>query len=155
MHPQVGGHAVGDLEPDAVVVGFIGEDVDEPGGHHQAARVDVLAAGQGPIGVGDDGGDGSAVYSHVGGPVEARVGVDHPASGDGQVIGVVRWWWVGGVGQGGGCHGLAHLYGRGGGRPSGCGPGGGQRGRHLAQDRPGSRAEAAGHEQATAGDAPR
>src|SRR5690606_5766061 len=62
VHGQVGRDAVRDLEPGAVLVGLVGQQVDEPGSHHEALGVDDLGALQPVVA---DRGDRAAVDADV------------------------------------------------------------------------------------------
>ena len=91
VHPEVGGHAVGQLVPLAVAVGAVRQDVDESGRHHQAGRVDGPGRLQGGrVRIDRDGRHSRAADADAGHGIETRSGVDHTAPDNGHVEGLVR-----------------------------------------------------------------
>ena len=86
VHAEVGRDPVGDLEPDAVLVGVVADHVDEPRCDDTILRVDRRPPDERSFA---DRHDRAGVDADVRDPVVARLGVDHPAAGDDLVEDVV------------------------------------------------------------------
>ena len=89
VHGQVGGDAVGQLEPHPERVRLIGQQIDETGGDDQALGADLGSTGQRAVA---HGGDRVSVDADVGQTVESRVRIDDPTTPDDDIEHVVLQW---------------------------------------------------------------